>query len=578
MTAIVVALIHVVAFFGIGLLGAAVLNRRKIIDKHFIVITAYAISCLIYYVLFYVYALSPAVGRYFTVSMYGLGSLSAIYLLRWLQKDVLLRKVFKKAVLPVLIILFSLATLYSTITFSCHYRNSAPDTPWIFYQACVLYDATGDNILPQLFGQKLIANQEHERLGDWYLADRPPIEVGGVVSILDLLPNDTSSDTRQSSVYEFFSIILQLSWVPALWALLNAMRILKKNQFYIILLSSVTGFYYYNSIYGWPKMLSASFGIAALALILYRSINTRTAEAKDWVLASIFVSLSLLAHGSAFYLVLPLVIYLLFYWRLPSIKVLIICTMAFLALYGPWAVYQHRMAPNQRLTKWQLAGVISAEDKRPASKAILDSYRGLSFNQWAKDRAHNVGFLFRADYVSYWGRVTDQPSKEPFLVHVAKDPSEKSLLDKLRKQEFFALFPALGLLNIGWIALFYRKRHKLNGLPAVMPLLTIAAIGTAAWVIISFIPGSTLNFTNSYAVMMIIFTALLSAIATSPKLIRNSVLVLQFIFFYMVWIYGLYKINHQLQILVPITILVTAVYLFAARSCIKDGATESTSL
>jgi hypothetical protein len=547
MNAIFITLLHIIAFFGIGLLVASILESRNIINKHFIVIAAYGVSSLVCYGLFYIYIVSPQLGTYGTGVFYTAGLLAAFYLVYRLGLSARLRKTFTTAVLPVLAIIIVLSTMYSAITFSCHYRKVPPNSPWVFYHSCVLYNSTGDNVIAQFFGQKILDKNAGALMGDWHLADRPPLEIGNVISLLDVLPNDNA----QRSAYEFFSIVLQLSWVAALWALLKVMKARKQEQLFVIFISALTGFYYYNSIYAWPKLLAASFGIAGLALLIYHSKNLKTASAKDWVVATVFLVLSILAHGSAFYLLIPLALYILFSRRLPPIKVLAVCAAVGLVLYGPWMIYEQHTAPNPRLIKWQLANVVPASDTRSAPKAIVDSYEHITFKNWLDGRVNNVSFLIKGNENLYGYHGTNPYT---MLVHIAKDPTEHSLLDRIRKQEFFALVPALGILNVGWLVLIYNKYKKRKNRFEVQPLLVISVSGILIWALLLLVPDTTVNHANSYGLITLLFTGLILSVLSSPT-IKKLVMYLQPIIFYLVWVFGLYKINSQWYTLLPVTAL-----------------------
>jgi hypothetical protein len=132
----------------------------------------------------------------------------------------------------------------------------------------------------------------------------------------------------------------------------------------------------------------------------------------------------------------------------------------------------------------------------------------------------------------------------------------------------------LGILSLGWLILIYNKFKRRDTGYNLTPLLLVVAIGLTAWIVLSFIPGSTLNFTNSYAVMMLIFTILLTTIASSRAFIRYGIFTLQFALFYAIWVYGLYKINHKLHLLVPVTLFMLIFYCAALFYYLRHADTD----
>ena len=136
-------------------------------------------------------------------------------------------------------------------------------------------------------------------------------------------------------------------------------------------------------------------------------------------------------------------------------------------------------------------------------------------------------------------------------------------MDRIRKVEFFSLFPALGILNLGWIVLLRDKIKKQKNTVQIVPLLLISTMGILIWVALMFRPESTTNHQNSYALIMLLFTVLATSIATASVPIRRSVACLQLISFYLVWVYGLYKINGHLYALIPVTGMLLIYCVFA---------------
>src|SRR5262249_6811041 len=138
--------------------------------------------------------------------------------------------------------------------------------------------------------------------------------------------------------------------------------------------------------YVWPKLIAATFLLAAFALV----ISPRWKEwGRDWrmgILLGALIALAMLAHGASIYGVIPLVI-VAAYRCSPSWRWIGAAAAVGIVMMGSWSAYQkYDDPPGNRLIKWHLAGVEKI-DPRGSLETIEDSYReaGLSgtlHNKW----------------------------------------------------------------------------------------------------------------------------------------------------------------------------------------------------
>lgn len=536
MNSAVIFAVHLTAFLGVGLLGSTILAKKKIIQDQYALIVAYAISCLVGLVLFFVYAYNPDYGTIGSGAFYLVGFTCFITLSYLFGKDPSYRRVVKKHVAPPLVLILVVCLFYSAITLSCTHVEIPDNNSYNVYQSCALNKAPGDNILPEFFGDRLIENKEGVLAGDWRLGDRPPLQIGSVISLLDIIPNDAS----KLAAYQVFSTFLQLGWIAGLWALLKSMRLKKSAQDFVLFISVFTGFYYYNSIYVWPKLLAAGFAISAISLLLY---NNHDRELKsgitpfDWSLIATLLALALLAHGSIIFTLIPLGIYFILKRKLPSARILLLAFSVGSLLYAPWVIYQVHSHSGDRLAKWHLAGVIKP-DNRSAAQTIKDSYSSTSLNNLLDSKSRNIEALFRSD-----------PSLKSLHAPVVKDPSTYSIIDSIRRQEFFALIPALGLFNLGWfVAIRLRKKNRIFYLE-IRPLILLGLSSVAIWTLLMFIPGSTIVHQNSYGTMMLLFTFLILVISQLSSRVRVALSVLQILLFSFIWIIYTSRENQESELI-----------------------------
>lgn len=533
MNAVVVTIIHLLVFLGVGLLGSVYLIKKKLLPVHFAVIGAYAISLLFDYALFFVYAKSPGIGTIVTGLFYLFGLLSAFLLVYWSAKNRSVKTIITTNVLLPLALILTVCGFYTVITFGCRIPNGLPLN---IYQGCILENTPGDNILPQFFGDKLIQNRDRDLAVDWHLADRPPLQIGGVVSLLDIIPNDA----LKLASYQVFSTFLQLAWIAGLWAFLKFLKIESSQEKFILFTSVFLGFYYYNSVYVWPKLLAAGLALAGLSLLLFYKQADKKDVLPRWIAASCLLVLSLLSHGSTLFIIISLGLYLLITRRLPSVRVILIAACCALALYSPWILYKSRTTTSDRLVKWHFAGVIQP-DERSTVKTIIDSYQAASISQIMHAKVENFKTLvYYTPYEITPHEVSDAPN-----ANMDSANSHKALLSNVRRQEFYATLPALGVINLGWIVMVMLFKKNRKAFDVISQPLALGLLATLVWCMLMFIPGSTVIHQNSYTTMMLIITAPLIAISFLNNWGRWLIAGAQVILFCSVWGMQVYSRNSR---------------------------------
>jgi hypothetical protein len=168
------------------------------------------------------------------------------------------------------------------------------------------------------------------------------------------------------------------------------MGIAERKILQVVILVALVGAVFINTVYTWPKMLSAALSLTAGAALFVENCPKRI---RTLVVASAS-ALSLLAHGSGLFAVIGLVT--LFWvrrkeWRTRDV----IVTFAVAALiYCPWIAYQKFYdPPGDRLIKWHLAGVVPVDENRPSLATIVEEYQKAGFSGFAVNKVHNLRML-----------------------------------------------------------------------------------------------------------------------------------------------------------------------------------------
>ena len=110
-----------------------------------------------------------------------------------------------------------------------------------------------------------------------------------------------------------------------------------------------------------------------------------------------------------------------------------------------------------------------------------------------------------------------------------------------QQNDFYIMMFAFGFFNLGWLTLLGRKsRAQVSGLEK--RLLAAVAIGVIVWVLVMFLPYSTVIHQGSYATMLLLFSLLAAWLARSKFLL--PVFILQLLVFSVFWVFGIFAINN----------------------------------
>lgn len=384
-----------------------------------------------------------------------------------------------------------------------------------------------DNILPKLFAEALYRGKYPSPLfSNWLSSDRPPLQTG-----LILLHRPLLFWTHFDRSYQSLSTLLQCAWIPALWALMRASHF-SSRQFSVVLTCCIgSGFFLFNSLFVWPKLLAGSFLLVALALLLRIHEAHRQPTIAETATMAGTAGLALLSHGSAIFtlLVMPLLLAQRWAWAKP--RSIVVGCLVFLLLLAPWVAYQKLYdPPGDRLPKWHLAGVgIEAPDPRPLGQALQDAYSHLSVQQWLDYRWQNLSTL--VDRVNQKSYITALPRNTyPGLRALAT-------AEQQRAKEFFHLLPGLGILNLGWLigAVFLVRSKQRLQIAALKSLLGVTIGSLIVWVLLIFLPGNTVIHQGSYAMVMALFMILAGVIAQAPRWIGWVVVGWQLLSTFWIW-------------------------------------------
>ena len=504
---------HFFLFLLPGLLLGSVLLKRYKLNSEFTLILSIAISASIGYLTFWSYWLN----QYFGLAISIFVMFSSLWIggsLYQRNKSKIIETIQSKDIwIPVstmfLVGLFYLSLLYISIPGQTEQVSIAE---WRFFDS-----RPADNAIPVQFANILYNGLDPRTfVHDWLSSDRPPLQTG-----ILLIQRPIMALTELS--YQLLGAIIQCSWVAALWALCRTVKLSGRSLAMVMSFTIFSGFFLFNSVYIWPKMLAGSLIIFAFSLLLGALLAGRSPYNFELFLAVLVTALGLLSHGGVVFTLPATFGLLMLPGMFPGYRRLIIMGAIFYCCLAPWTAYQKLYdPPGNRLMKMHLAGVHSVDD-RSSLQAIFDAYRSIR----PSDAIANK-----------WENVKTVVGQAPLLSSSFSEGDSKLTLWRVGEREHVP--KALGILNIGWLVAFAKilwrdRRLKLNK-KAVVVILGAALIDLTVWSLVLFGPGQTTLTHSSYATMMLLFTGLSILVSELPRWLSSGFLLIQIISFITVWI------------------------------------------
>lgn len=353
-----------------------------------------------------------------------------------------------------------------------------------------------DNSLPLTYAEWFFHHGHAERFptmpGDWLSSDRPPLQVGYVLS------QRTFGWDQTGLHYQVLAVLLQQFWIFGLWALLLAARVGRVTRALATATILVSDIAVVNGFYVWPKLLPAAMLLAAAALVatpLWPKLRRSTWGA---ALLATLLALSLLGHGASVFGVIPLLLIAAFR-GLPDLRWLGVGLLTAALLLFPWSAYQrYGDPPGNRLTKWYLAGVEKIDD-RGVVESILDSYGEVGVGGALHEKGQNFVAIVGG------GPMVDNVEG---IVDAGDSGDLGEAARGIRNVFFFNLVPSLGLLLLGPVAMaigWRRRRERPAEWTFALTCLAIFIVGAICWGLLMFGPPAarTVIHVGSYLLPII---------------------------------------------------------------------------
>jgi hypothetical protein len=338
----------------------------------------------------------------------------------------------------------------------------------------------GDNTINEIIARYMAAdlNPRH-RLGEWLTSDRPPMQTGVQLICLPL------AALLQYDRFEYFfplaGVLFQTVWICGAWGLLRTAGCDRKRSMLVCLTLIPSGFIFVNMVFIWPKLCSAGFALAVLALLL----SAKRKTISTGLFAGVCAALAMLCHGGSIFFLAPVACLALLPKRWPGIAAVMTALVVALLLYAPWIGYQKYFEPpGDRLIKMHLAG-IEGIDPRKSSVVIREAYATAGWRRVIENKFSNFRMLFLSPSL---------PVSFKF---------DHASINNKRADIFFHSFRALGLLNLGWFAIPLVVRQK-KWRQTWLPAIAICIGSLIFWCLIMFGPHTTSIHQGAYATQLLL--------------------------------------------------------------------------
>ena len=345
----------------------------------------------------------------------------------------------------------------------------------------------GDNEIPKLFADGLYAGKIPKPImADWLSSDRPPLQAGNTIWTYPW-----TSGNRNLS-YLALSVILQCSFLAALWSFLIACKIDRRPLALALAACFLSGFTLVNGFFTWPKLFPVAFLLILAAYLLtgrYQPVRDRTAIG---AMLGAIAAFAMLCHGGSMFAILGIAACMLLMRRFPSRRFLTGMAVTAVLLYLPWTLYQKLYEPpGDRLLKWHLAGTEHPGPHETFSHLLFGNYGKLTSGELIQLKASNFKLV---------GGNIPQYLREIGVFSSTLSPDAAGFL---RRATILYWIPSIGLAILGPLALLLlslSRRWRPNSAEfiAASRIWLLTGLTLALWCLLMFGPGATFPHQGTY--------------------------------------------------------------------------------
>jgi hypothetical protein len=371
-----------------------------------------------------------------------------------------------------------------------------------------------DNILPGLLAYRVVLRASTERpvpplwpRGD-RASERPPLQAAVVVTAGSLVPGIRGDE------YQILATLCQAQWLPALWLIGAACGFPRRTQAFVLAACAVSGFFFINTIYTWPKLFAASLMLGGLAIALDPPPQEASSRRARVILAAALGALSLLAHPGPAFTILALP----FCWPLwrpivrlrPSGRDALAGMVVIALLVAPWFAYQAFIdPPTGRIVREHLA---DGRVEGSVAEAIVHANLARPLGEHVRIRAMNLVSQLGDPAAAIWPGSIAHGQGEQFFHHGA----------------------SLGLLLLG-VAMALAPPRPGTPDDTVRRLAIVALLALALWSLLVFAPGQALIHHGSPVTTALLFFTGAYGLTRLPRPASSSLLAVHALAWLYIW-------------------------------------------
>ena len=395
-----------------------------------------------------------------------------------------------------LLILLALTVFQGFFLFSFNMVSVHYTANYLFYPASWSTDNQIPTTTARLLAQGTILSQWP--FGSWRLSDRTPL-LSGLLYPAAVVTRDFGDHIDrgvEGMIPQICGFGLLNCWLLPAWVLFRRVRFKRQECVLASLLLAATPFIFFNSVYIWPKLLSATFCLAQYLYLVPLSQESDPPHLLRSALGGTTATLAILSHAASAVAVLGVFIGAMYVFMGPrrpqpyALSALqrvmalgsrwrwvLVAVLATILVLSPWLLWIKFGFPSSNpLPKYFFTGSFGFETPNESvAHAALRFYRTLTFKQWLTSKS--LGLATLGGF--YNGDVYKALGHNPLGIVT----NLSSALQAVRALQFFYMLPSLGLLLIPLAALLHALgRERIKGdIRRFMVGLCLAAI-------VSFVP------------------------------------------------------------------------------------------
>lgn len=484
---------HGALFLLPGVGAVALLRRRTAHRPESPIATATVATALVGYIAFWAYWLDPVVGKAFSLAIYG-GSIGAVVLgLRERGFSGLSRHhaVHAICLTALVVCLYALAA----------FMWGGIDVPIRTIASRYSHTLPLDNMIPLMLANGVYEGAMPDPFfATWLSSDRPPLQAG--LFVLQRPVIEALQFTSDKLHYQLASMWFQAAWIPALIWFLRRSGATGPLVAWVLSAIIVSGFAVVHTTYVWPKLLPAALLLFPLSALVFERSEEWKRSVEWGAFAGLAAALAMLGHGGSIFALVGMGLSALVLRRLPSFRVAGVVVAVAVLVHLPWTAYQAAAdPPGNRLIKIHLAGVTPI-DERGVLEAVRDEYTALGFSAAVHHKLENFAAM-GSDFGGTLGYLG--ASLRP-----GDGEMRRASISKLRERMFHQVFPALGVLNLGFLSLAVlalRKTATSQRARIATRGVLVAGVTLIVWCLAMFGPGTTQINHGTYLPLLLLFIA-----------------------------------------------------------------------